>query len=266
MRMGYKTNGWAAVLIIAGISILHGADELPLSVYKTSLRVDGPITTLAALGAGVPLFFEDELINKSEYLKREDVNPFDRGAAGNSNKAVGFASHLVVGTALIAPVVIDYYDVGWNKIYLEDMVVYTQALAVQSAVANLARFTTKRPRPDAYDPLHQPVTQAEEFESFYSGHTASIFAALTATSLTYTYRYGPSPWPWIITVAVGFGQGTMRVIAGRHFPSDVLAGAAVGTVIGGAVPMLHHHAKTKTWSLLPNIGEDDAGLVFQKKF
>ena len=33
--------------------------------------------------------------------------------------------------------------------------------------------------------------------------------------------------------------GTLRVAAGRHFPTDVLAGAALGSLIGWLIPTVH---------------------------
>jgi membrane-associated phospholipid phosphatase len=262
--MGYRDCIRVLTLLFV-LSRPSHADDSALSVYEIHPWIDGPVSVTAALGAGVPIFFENQLIQKSAFLNRDDLPGIDRSAAGNHNSAVGFGSHLVVGAALVAPVIYDYTDVGWNRVYLEDMVVYTQTLAIQSAIANLARFGTKRARPDAYG-MPQPVDQAQEFESFYSGHTASMFAGLTAMSITYTYRHGPSPWPWVITVVSGFGQGAMRVIAGRHFPTDVLAGAAVGGAIGTLVPVLHHRSRNSDVSVLPSFGADNAGLVFQKKF
>src|SRR2546423_585667 len=38
------------------------------------------------------------------------------------------------------------------------------------------------------------------------------------------------------------GVGLLRVLAGRHFPTDVLAGAAAGAAIGLTVPRLHRRA------------------------
>ena len=38
---------------------------------------------------------------------------------------------------------------------------------------------------------------------------------------------------------VSLGVGSLRVAAGMHFPTDVLAGAAVGAALGIAIPDLH---------------------------
>ena len=52
-----------------------------------------------------------------------------------------------------------------------------------------------------------------------------------------------------ITGAVGIG----RVAAGRHFPTDVIAGATVGTGIGVLVPHLHVKEPSDTQGGVPEV-------------
>lgn len=61
--------------------------------------------------------------------------------------------------------------------------------------------------------------------SFPSGHTAGSFAAATALAAAY-----PRDRPILIGLATAVGIS--RVYLGHHFPSDVLAGAGIGTLIG----------------------------------
>jgi membrane-associated phospholipid phosphatase len=236
-----------------------------LSIYRIEPWVDGPVLGISALGAGLPLVFETQLIDKSCDCRREDVNRFDRPVIGNNSKTAGMASHLLVGVALVVPVVYDRVDVGWNKTFLEDMVVYTEVLSVTSALGNIARFGAQRPRPTAYI-QPQPVTADQEFESFYSGHTANIMAGLTSASMMYTYRHGPSVWPWVMTGVATLTQGGLRLAAGRHFYTDVIMGIAVGALTGTTIPMLHHRKEARSWSVLPTVGEHDVGLVWERKF
>jgi len=61
--------------------------------------------------------------------------------------------------------------------------------------------------------------------SFPSGHTAGSFAAATALGLFYPRRR-----PAALGLAAGVGLS--RVYLGHHFPSDVLAGGALGWLLG----------------------------------
>ncbi len=261
-----QLHGIVARLLLAQTFCSFAYAESNLSVYEINPWVDGTITGVAALGAALPLIFEDELIKKSEFLRREDVNRFDRSNIQFHSKQAGLASHLVVATALIAPVYFDAKDVGLNATYVEDMVVYTQVLAVNSTINNIARFSVQRARPDAYRKV-QPASEAQDFESFLSGHTASIFAGLTTMSWTVTWRYGPRAWPWLVTAGAGITQGALRSLSGRHFYSDVLLGIGSGTLVGTVIPWLHHRNKKEvSWLLYPSVKEDEATLVWMKRF
>ena len=61
--------------------------------------------------------------------------------------------------------------------------------------------------------------------SFPSGHTAASFAAATALAMAY-------PSARALLFATATAVGVSRVHLGHHFPSDVLAGALLGTGIG----------------------------------
>ncbi|HEX2128502.1 MAG TPA: phosphatase PAP2 family protein [Solirubrobacterales bacterium] len=78
---------------------------------------------------------------------------------------------------------------------------------------------------------HPPLARAPTKLSFPSTHATSSVAAATALG-----RVEPRARPALFTVAAAICVG--RPYLGMHYPSDVLAGAAVGFALGSVVPGL----------------------------
>jgi len=101
-------------------------------------------------------------------------------------------------------------------------------LAATGAVAltlykRLKRWT-RRPRPFAADGrIRAWVAPLDEF-SFPSGHTLHA-VAFTVVALAY--------YPWLAVLLIPFtaSVAVSRVVLGLHYPSDVLAATAIGTLL-----------------------------------
>ena len=63
--------------------------------------------------------------------------------------------------------------------------------------------------------------------SFPSGHTNAAFAFAVAVCMS-----APKKWMKITAVCMAAVMGLSRLYVGVHFPSDVLAGAAIGSLCG----------------------------------
>ncbi|OGR82059.1 MAG: hypothetical protein A2901_04475 [Elusimicrobia bacterium RIFCSPLOWO2_01_FULL_54_10] len=220
---------------------------------------------MAALGAVVPLIFEAQLIRQKCPCDPGSVNSFDRSIIGKQDAVAGTVSHYIVALALAAPVTLDLADQGFNKSFVEDLMVFTESLAINTALSHVARYGVQRPRPVAYEAT-PPEIRAGEFLSFYSGHTATVFTGLSAASMTYGYRYGHKVWPWAVTFGAGFAESALRVAAGRHFYSDVIVGAVMGTAVGTLVPYFHRRHKGSRITLAPALGEPGVLLAWRKEF
>ncbi|MEK7613382.1 MAG: phosphatase PAP2 family protein [Patescibacteria group bacterium] len=99
------------------------------------------------------------------------------------------------------------------------------ALIARFGVAEVLYALFQRPRPYvAFDISH--LLSSSAF-SFPSGHTVFLFALATG-------MYGVHKTFSLILFGVAALVGVARVMGGAHYPSDILAGAVLGTLIGGA--------------------------------
>jgi undecaprenyl-diphosphatase len=97
-------------------------------------------------------------------------------------------------------------------------------------VAELIRFFYHRPRPFLVLEAHKLIANSDWFYSdtewsFPSGHSAFFFAMAMAIYL-YNKKWGI----WFFTAAIL--MNISRIVAGVHYPSDILGGAVVGIAVG----------------------------------
>ncbi len=222
-------------------------DPAHRSVYRTSLAVDLPVIAGALAGALVPNQFPTRLIRPSCPCSADQVNPLDRFAIRMDSKAAGVVSDWTVGLSVVVPAAADALRLGLGPALRDDLVILTETIAVNSALVTGVKFAVQRPLPLTYAGRDGLAVQAQGYRSFYSGHTSTAVAALTAASWTIQMRDGPQAWPWIVTAAAGASVAVERVAAGRHFPTDVLVGGAVGFGVGTLVPLLH--ARVLPWKM-----------------
>lgn len=104
------------------------------------------------------------------------------------------------------------------------------AVGITSAVANLAaKNLVRRERPQTSVPESRELEQPNS-SSFPSGHTASAAAFSAVVGSEIRPLYLPVN---LVAGTVGFS----RVYTGVHYPGDVLAGWALGRLVGGIVRM-----------------------------
>lgn len=123
----------------------------------------------------------------------------------------------------------------------EDLAVYAQALSATFASTNWLKVITHRPRPVLYTADSTQYGIPSNGISFPSGHTSLAFASAAAYASMLHRRGLAGRHKTEIAALFGLATatGVLRVSAHKHFPTDVAAGAVLGTLAGWLVPSLH---------------------------
>lgn len=113
-----------------------------------------------------------------------------------------------------------------RKRFWTDIALLASVLVVSALIVQVMKNYIERPRPlkvfgdDNVNTFYEMVHR----NSFPSGHTNAAFA-VCAFMFMAVRKY----WYWYVILA--FGMGFERIYVGSHFPSDVLAGALIGSTI-----------------------------------
>jgi len=131
---------------------------------------------------------------------------------------------------------------GEGAMAREDITVLAQAVSATWALTNWGKVLFHRPRPYRYTPdATAPPASADDGLSLPSGHTSAAFAAAFAywSIQARRGRAGEHRQRIAALVLAAAATGVLRVAAREHFPTDVVAGAALGAAAGWAVPRLY---------------------------
>ncbi len=128
----------------------------------------------------------------------------------------------------------------------EILVIGAETMLLTTGLVQLTKAIVRRTRPYAYNPDPRIPQAARDAlttrRSFPSGHTARAFASAVMLASMYA-RLHPGDdargWVWAGSLSAAATVGWLRYQSGSHFPTDILAGAALGAALGYAVPRLH---------------------------
>jgi membrane-associated phospholipid phosphatase len=129
---------------------------------------------------------------------------------------------------------------GWRA-----MAIVEESAIVSTALAQGLKFAVARKRPfvrygsgetsGSYD-----VNDADSRFSFPSGHVTFVTSLGVALATTATLEESEAaPWLWVAAALGSVTTGALRMMAEKHYFTDVAAGAAIGAACGVVIPLLH---------------------------
>jgi len=158
--------------------------------------------------------------------------------------------------SVILPAASRSYDVMWQLGMMD-----AQAFALSGLLTATLYDTTGRARPSYSDckagTSVDPLCNSGELASFPSGHTA---VAATGAGLLCAHHdalplYGIPALDvgaCIEGITMSVGVGVLRLMADRHYASDMLTGGTIGFLSGYALPRLLHYWKRPLGEVVSN--------------
>ncbi len=242
------------LIFMLSISLKGQENNFPYKLNKSDL-------VLLPLGYAIGKYSnsKQQQVKPLEYselieLDYKNINFIDRSAVHNWNNELSNLSDKTRSTAVKLPIALIVGQAmggNFNNTFTLGLM-YVETITLTSEVASLVKTLAQRKRPYLYSTQLSMEEKAATLEynvtnSFFSGHTSMAFTSAVFLSKTVTDIYGKSLFSksvWIASLSLASYTGYLRYEAGRHFPTDILMGAFVGSAIGYLVPVLHKSGET----------------------
>ncbi len=174
----------------------------------------------------------------------------------------------IVDSLAVAGLVYQSSDVAWQL-----TMITAESYAANFLIGTLVKHLVGRERPHGMrctleDRLEDPARCGPEgrLRSFLSGHSSSAFdaAGLVCVNHAYLPLYGGGAGDYVACGAALLTASiiaTLRIIADRHYATDVIAGALLGLATGFLLPFLLHYQWDPSDHHPPTIGATAIGLT-----
>ena len=126
--------------------------------------------------------------------------------------------------------------------------IYVESFAINQLATTTLKLAVDRPRPYTQlgtgysDKVDEMLLKNDSMMSFPSGHASTVACSAFTAARMWDLSGGTKTQRWVgygAATALTLATSTLRVTAGKHHPSDVIAGSVLGASIGFLVPTLH---------------------------
>ena len=166
-------------------------------------------------------------------------------------KYVGSLSAVLFGTSLLTD----------NHKFQDAAFTSLQSLIYTKFTVGAAKYAFARERPYEAERTHDFEFFENNVTSFPSGHTSTAFALVVPWVIYY-----PNAFTYSL-LALPVGTAIARVSKGKHWMSDVAAGAAIGAYWSYKLSKRHHNiSRQDNIEITPFVGTKSGGLTLNISF
>jgi len=148
----------------------------------------------------------------------------------------GYVATPVFALALSAAGSLTSDDTSWARV-IDDGLPVLESVALSQVPAQIVKFSVGRQRPYAH--FNPTTPDLDDNVSFFSAHSALVCALVTSSgSIAHRRGYWTEPYIWAGGGLLAASTMYFRMAGDKHYFTDILTGATVGTAAGLLVPHL----------------------------
>ena len=225
--------------------MLHAQDSG--GAHSFDGKLDGTLFGSGALTFGTAYYLQKRVppLTGEEIMKVDPfrINPLDRLAVKQYGPKAKKNSDILLGTSAILPFAL-LLDKRSRDEFGTVGLMLAETFLINNGITGIFKGSARRTRPYVYNP-NAPLLLKKEQDarySFFSGHASNSAATSFFAAKVFSDNNPNSnlkPYIWGAAVSIPAVTSFFRFKAGKHFPTDVLAGYAVGATLGWLVPELH---------------------------
>jgi membrane-associated phospholipid phosphatase len=253
------------------VSVSVNADE-PIRELRYKMTTDVTVTAIGAVGLlGTNLFQGSLAPATCHWCDRnsdgsDSLNSLDRGIRNtfkwsNPESAASWSNltaFAILPVSVLSLTALSASRAGQLNGLGVDALVIAEAVILTGDLNQLVKFTAGRERPFVHDLMADQKSQTSSPDdnntSFFSGHSSFAFSLAVSSGTVASMRgYHYAPWIWGAGMTAAVGTAYLRVAADRHYFTDVMTGATVGSATGFLVPYLFHRPTDNPDQKLPQV-------------
>lgn len=228
----------------------------PVRAALPAYEMAGVLT--GALGIGITEAYKKDLVPDEPRWKTPpalDAGVRDSLVWSNTKLASTMSDVMLYG---VMPAAAFLSPLATNHSYPRAALTIAEAAVMTGVVTQIAKFSFARARPYAY--YGNDYSNPDSRLSFFSGHTSYSFAlALSSAMLLAESHPRQAGIIYAVAIAVAMIPGYLRIAADKHYFTDVLTGAIVGSGIAYGVVHLNMNANSSPYG-------DERRLQLQRVF
>ena len=215
-----------------------------------------------------PILFDDSVRNA---LRASSESGRSRAAAF-SNAAYVLAAY----PAIVDAIFLTWLGRGQADAAFQLVLIDAEAVAITTILTTTMQRAVGRARPFLRECATNPKYDSDcagsansRNTSFISGHASLAFSAAATLCVQHSRLslYGSADWA-VCPAALGVATGAslLRVVADRHWTTDIIAGAVVGGAVGAVVSAVHLHAGEGAATSGITLGGQGESMIYWQQF